>query len=89
MLAFVYSFSLLSLFFIFLSGRFLFALLSTFVFRMYHLRIYHGYVPGINWVQLIRDGIRLLACAVPLRTGTAVYVFLCAFMSSFCRDGLL
>ena len=40
--------------------------------------MYHGYVPGIIWLQVIRDGTPQFANTLPWRAGTAVLVLLCA-----------
>ena len=43
---------------------------------------YHGYVPGVISLQVIRDGIPQLAIVpFPLRAGTAVHVYLVLFSS--------
>ena len=55
--------------FLFISS---FPLFSIF-FRVY-VRIYHGYVPVMIWLQVIRDGVPQLVSTVPSRTGTAVHV---------------
>ena len=43
---------------------------------------YHGYVPGIILLQVIRDGIPQLVSTVPLRTGTAAVHVLFCFLPS-------
>ena len=44
--------------------------------------MYHGYVPGVISLQVIRDGIPQLAIVpFPLRAGTAVHVYLVLFSS--------
>ena len=44
--------------------------------------MYHGHVPGVISLQLIRDGIHQLAIVpFPLRIGTAVHVLSCLFSS--------
>ena len=51
------------------------------------VRMYHGYVPGIIWLQVIPDGVPqvvVLAVPLPLRTGTAVHVLFC--FAVFHRD---
>ena len=56
--------------------------------------MYHGRVPGVISLQVIRDGIPQLASTFPLRTGTAVRVLFCflayetLFRSLFCGRGL-
>ena len=60
--------------FVFLSVSFLFALVSS---SFSGVRIYHGYVPGIFSLQVIRDGIPHLVSTLPLRTGTAVHLLFC------------
>ena len=78
--------------FLFLSVSFLFVLLSVSLsFSGVHK--YHGYVPGIISMQVIRDGIPQLVSTVPLRTGTGVlvmYIFLPSrrFCSLFGDHGL-
>ena len=42
--------------------------------------MYHGYVPGIIWLQVVRDGIPQLVGTFPLSTGTAVHVLCCIFL---------
>ena len=44
--------------------------------------MYHGYVPGIILLQVIRDGIPLLVSTIPLRTGTAMSVLFCTCLFS-------
>ena len=40
--------------------------------------MYHGYVPGVISLQVIRGGIPQVAIvALPSRAGTAVYVLFC------------
>ena len=45
------------------------------------VRMYHGYVPGVMSLQVIRDGIpQPVIVPLPLRTGTAVYVLFVCFL---------
>ena len=78
--AFIVFFVIFLLFCFFHSVSFLcFILLSTFFGCTYVPGMYHGYVPGIVSLQVIRNGIPLLVSAVPFRTGTAVHVLFCFF----------
>ena len=71
---------------------------QSFVFGVGIYTIYHGYVPVLISLQVIRDDIpRLAIVSFPLRTGTAVLLLFClfssietlfVFCSLFCDHGL-
>ena len=69
--------------FLFLSFSCLFALLWHLLFRVYVFT--HGYVPGIIWMQVIRDGVPQLVSTFLLRAGNAVHVVCFTF---FCEHRL-